>query len=460
MTRPARTTRLAVLAVVLASAFGGALTGAGSAAAGPGETTAAQGKHTAAQDVEATCPFPAPLGPRTFSLHTTATMPAVTSTGAPVAIDDLTMKFTLPRDAAQALFGTAKTIDGRLVLELAIQRGDKRDLLPVLLAIPATPLPETGDVTFTATGAPPPIAVDTPGAVTVSLTAPTVTLGPAAAPGTEPPGPVTCALTPEQNTTLGAIAVQSVTPVRPAPQDPAPAPGTPGAPGEVAVQTTADPPPTISTPLVLIRVVSTATVTRLGAKAVSTPSALLNGTLQLWVLGPGKTRQKVVGSISFKPVTVTYLSFGFTPTSATVEFLPVVDYRNSKFIDVDGELLATPGKPSVLTSDISVIARMSDARVNGVPLDLGPDCVTADPVKIHVEGIYDPFKWGFLKTGPEGFRLPGFRNCGVAEPLSQLLTGMASGPGNSATIETLNMPGCYVPDHTKCPPPPQKPPGQ
>ena len=43
------------------------------------------------------------------------------------------------------------------------------------------------------------------------------------------------------------------------------------------------------------------------------------------------------------------------------------------------------------------------------------------------------------------------RLCGTGgQDLAPLLTGMSSGEGNQAFIDTYNLNGCMEPDHTKC----------
>ncbi|MDT8915613.1 DUF6801 domain-containing protein [Amycolatopsis sp. PS_44_ISF1] len=551
-----RTRSLTVLSVLgVLSAAGGTLTAAGSSAApGPDRTAT----HTASVTVAMTCPL---AGPVPLTVRTTATLPASVKTGQTLSIDDFTTTFTLPHAVAQTLTTTGR-LAGGLTFGLAIQRDDKKDTIPVPMTFAPTAVPPTGDVTLTATGQAPGLALDTPGAVTLNVTAPTLALSPAPAgtgtssgpgpgpgsgPGTSAPGPapghqpgapgtgtgtpgngtpnpgtgsnptgggsgsggsggsssggsgsgsgsstgsstgggggdtasgsatdpstppsgeppatgttpptgssptgtppakqVACTLAPDQPTELGTLVVL---------------PGQGVAAGARA-QVEDDEPLTIVTPLVLVRIVAKSTVRRLGANLTSSPTALLNGvwTIRLDPNTGIPIDSTVSGTTSFKPLQSTFLGFGFVPVTATVEFLPV-DYLNARQIPINGTITTDANNASILTTHIDVMARLSNAKVNGQPLDVGPDCVTSQPVGLDVRGPYEPLGVGSIGTDPNspdpkfrGFTLPPFRGCGATEPLSPLLTGMASGPGNQAHVETLNLAECTTPDHNQCPP--------
>ncbi|WP_290062287.1 DUF6801 domain-containing protein [Amycolatopsis solani] len=449
--RPRTLTISALAAVGLLSAVNGALTGVGSAAPAP----AVPPDTKAATSVSVTCPFADPPGPRALTVETAATLPAQAKTGAAATIRDFSVKLTLSRDLALSLLpdgATTGSLQGTAVTNLAVRQGDRADRIPVPVVVAATPLPETGDVTLTGIGTVPPIAINTVGPVTLEVTAPTLALTAVSPPGTteaaQPAPGIACTLDPGQPSALGKIQVLPKT-----------APGTKqnqqAPPGGVATQDEPIPPIEITTPLALVSVLTTSTVTKLGAKVAADPAFLINGQflLSLDAESGEIVDRRVTGSTVFKPATVTFLGFGFVPVSATIEFLPL-DYRDSKLIEISGGLHDDPvtGEP-VLDTQLSVMARLSGAKVNGVPLDLGPDCVTAGPVKLELSGPYDPFSIGHIRTDPaKGFDLPAFRGCGAGgQDLNPLLTGMSSGPGNQAFVDTYNLLVCTEPDHTQCP---------
>ncbi|WP_410641993.1 DUF6801 domain-containing protein [Amycolatopsis sp. lyj-346] len=445
--RPRSATVTALAAAGLLSVANGALTGVGSAAPGPAVPPDTQ----ASASVSVHCPFADPLGPRALTVETTATLPAQAKTGTSATIGGYSVKVSLPRDVALSFLpagATTGSLRGAVQLDLAVRQDDRSDRVPVSLVVAPAPLPETGDVVLTATGAVPEIAINTVGAVTFEVTAPTLALeavpAPDAAPATTAPPKVACTLDEGRQATLGKILVLPKTLPGPEQKQPAAAPG-----GVTAADE--EPPPNVYTqPLGLVSVLTKSTVKRLGATVVSDPSLLVNGFINVNI---DTGDSWVTGSTAFSPVTATFLGFGFVPVSATVEFLPV-EYQTQRMIDFTGNLYTDPVTqlPS-LHADLRVMARMSSAKINGVPLDLGAGCVTKEPVHLVLDGPYEAFGVGHVSTEPNGgFTLPGFTGCGTGgQDLNPLLDGMSSGPGNQAYVDTHNLVGCDTPDPADCP---------
>lgn len=441
--RPRSVTVSALAAAGLLSAANGALTGVGSAAPAP----TAPPEKTATASVSVTCPFADPLGSRKLTVETTATLPTLAKTGTSATIGKYSAQFSLPRDVALSLLpagATAGSLQGAVQLDLAVHQGERSDQIPVPLTVAPTPLPETGDVTLTATGTVPEIAINTIGSVTFDVTAPKLALAAvpapdaAAAPDAPPAPPIACTLDPDQQATLGTILVQP-----PAKPDP----GQKAALGAAAALDDEPPPPNEYTvPLGLITIFTRSTVARLGATVVADPAILVNAFFTV-DLDTGGSR--VSGSAVFKPATASFLGFGFVPVTATVEFLPL-DYQNSKMIEVGGGLYTGDDGYVWLSTELSVMGRVSGVKINGVPFDVGPDCVTKKAIKLEVSGHYDPFSTGHIQD--KDFTLPEFRDCGSGgQDLTPLLSGMSAGGGNQAFIDTYNLNGCTEPDHTHCP---------
>ena len=448
--RPRSVTVTALAAAGLLSAVNGALTGVGSAAPAP----SAPPEKTATTSVSVTCPFADPLGSRKLTVATSATLPTQAKNGASATIGKYSAQFSLPRDVALALLpagATAGSVQGAVQLDLTVHQGDRSDKLPIPLTVAPTPLPETGDVALTATGDVPEIAINTIGAVVFDVTAPTLALtavpAPDAAatpdatatPAAPPAPPIACTLDPDQQATLGTVLVQPA--------------ATPGSEQKAALGAAAaledDPPPAneFTVALGLITVFTKSTIKKVGANVVSDPSFVING---FFTVDQDTGATRVSGSAVFKPTTATFLGFGFVPVSATVEFLPE-DYRNSKMIEIGGGLYTGDDGEIWLTTKLNVMGRVSGVKINGVPFDVGPDCVTKDFITLNVSGHYDPFTTGHIQD--PNFKLPEFRDCGSGgQDLTPLLTGMSSGWGNQAFIDTYNLNGCMEPDHTKCPP--------
>ncbi|MFJ1763483.1 DUF6801 domain-containing protein [Amycolatopsis sp. NPDC088138] len=442
--RPRTLTVSALAAVGLLSAVNGALTGVGSAAPAPAVPPDTDAKAS----VSVTCPFADPLGARKITAETSATLPAQAKTGTSATIREFTTKLTLPRDVALSLLpagATTGSLQGGVDVDLAVHQGDRADKVPVPLTVPATPLPETGDVTLAATGAVPEIALNTVGAVTFDVTAPTLSLAAVPAPGvitTEPAPKIACTVDPEQETALGKVLV--LPPVTPGTKDKqqealadGPAPGDPPTEDEFGV------------PLSLVTILAKSTVKKLGATVTSDPAFLFNG---LFILNLVTGDSRVTGSTTFNPATTTFLGFGFVPVTATVEFLPV-DYRDSKVIEIAGNITTHADDQTYLDTTLQVMARLSNAKVNGVPLDVGPDCVTKKAVELSLNGPYEAFGVGHIRTDEDkGFELPEFTGCTAGgQDLAPLLNGMSSGPGNQAFVDTYNLIVCTEPDDTQCP---------
>ncbi|WP_020661810.1 DUF6801 domain-containing protein [Amycolatopsis benzoatilytica] len=470
--RPARRTTFAALAVLGVLSIGtGALTGVSSASTeAPAPTVpppSSSGEQQVSKEIVFDCPYAAPAGPQQISLTVSATVPTTVQVGTGLKFHSLTASFTLPQVvAAQLAPAPADSIRGGLTLDLTARQGDKSTAIPTPFTIDATPVPATGDAKLTATADLPDQAITAPGRVSFDLSAPTIALKPATD-GPAESTPVACTLVPDQTTTLVSILATTAPPAAPSPGNPnSPPPLPPPArPNAVAPQEDGDYP--LITPLNYVQVTATSSIYRLGATVAGNRTGVLNGTWTVLLVPPDyvpRDPSTISGVVGFRPTTATFLGFGFVPVTATVEFLPL-DYRNSTLIDLSGQLWGG----SRLTTHVQVMARMSNAKINGVPLDLGPDCVTAKPVSLYLSGKYNATTGGVLGTDPNspdpdyrGFALPPFVHCGTAEPLNPLLTGMASTTTNinQAKVVEVNFGECASyshPDHTKCPPIPDTP---
>jgi hypothetical protein len=451
-------TRGAIALVCVVSVTTGAFTGIGSAAPGEPDDTTASGQHELTKSLVSTCPFADPVGPLQLTVATTATLPTSMTMGKPATIDGLSVSFSLPRAAAQQLLGTGPTLEGGLTFQLLLEQGEVKDTLAVPMTIAATALPAEGDLPLVAKGKLPAFSPSAAGVLRIRLSAPKLALGPTGAPPDKPAEQVSCTADGGQDLSFGMIPVlaAALPPAgKPAPEKKA-APGPRSTGPQKHSLLDEEPPPddttTIILPLQANQVDNTTAIAKTGAKIRSKPAVLANGVwLQVTDSGGFPIRSEITGELAFAPVTTTYLGYGFLPISATVEFLPV-DYRSSKMIHSFGTLL-----DGILRNHLDVVSRLSDVKVNGVPLDAGPDCVSETPMAIDMMGEYDPFgAGGLIGTDPanpdpkyRGFTLPPFKNCGAAEKLSSLFTGQNSGSGNQASAHlTL----CQEADHRKCPP--------
>lgn len=162
----------------------------------------------------------------------------------------------------------------------------------------------------------------------------------------------------------------------------------------------------------------------------------------------------------------TFLTFGFTPTTATLH----LEQTGPLTIDSAGstDFLFTSTDTYVR---VPLVLRVTSLEVNGTPLDVGPDCRTEksltspepDPAKhpgdhvvLHGRGeqVTGEVATGYLLlsggplTGEVG--IPAFTGCGAGgEDLDRLLTASVSGPGNY--IKQMQGQTCFVATETPNP---------
>ncbi|MFE5508054.1 hypothetical protein ACFQ73_36155 [Amycolatopsis japonica] len=156
-------------------------------------------------------------------------------------------------------------------------------------------------------------------------------------------------------------------------------------------------------------------------------------------------KETLTGSITLPPTVGAYfVAFRFMPVTSTVSLVSEGDQhgvlvKNPGDAGVVAPRLFPDGKKYlsvIIDLTLSLGLRLSDTKVDGKVLDLGPNCKTAAPLTIKVKGLT-----GLQDTAPptvltSSFEIPPFSGCGVREDLDKLLTGMISGPGNemSTTI--------------------------
>jgi hypothetical protein len=149
------------------------------------------------------------------------------------------------------------------------------------------------------------------------------------------------------------------------------------------------------------------------------------------------------GATQSIPGRSTFLTFGFTPTSAVM----VLEQTGPMTIDSDLNLTKGHGDTDIR---IPLVIRLSDVRVNGTPLDVGPNCRTRgslyskdpDPSRdtkdhVHLRGTVERGPTGnvgytLTSGGPltTTLTIPPFTGCGVGEDLDGLLTASISGSEN------------------------------
>ena len=178
---------------------------------------------------------------------------------------------------------------------------------------------------------------------------------------------------------------------------------------------------------------------------------------------PGKLIAYSTGKLYYRgraelpPVTTTFLAFGFVPVSAT---LRLIEVGPISIVSVSGLL---PPYPITVTGKTKVVIRVSNVRVNGVPLAVGPGCRTRSALRLTVVGRGKNTIPPHGYTVPTGGALsgtvtiPAFIDCGVTENLDPLFTGSISGHGNFLKMTQGPLCGPLHPQNWTCPPPVPKP---
>jgi hypothetical protein len=396
------------------------------------------------------CGFPS--GEQPVDVRVTADIPETGTVGVPVqpraagatvsiaqpALADLT---AIGATAAGAVMRFGTTITQGDGVAAATWSGTRTEAVPV----PAGENPVLAlDVPFET---PAPVVTAAAGEVVLAAGALTVVLTGYRADGTvtEPPSiELACELSPEQTPDFAVIAVSDVD----GPGGVAPAP-----PGSVVVGPgTSRPPmsakqveippdchvidPPANNPALArycANVTGYANVDKLRA-AVLQPMGIVNiGPTNFYLCDPAPTRcqqanllANLGGAPVLPPAESTFLPFGFVPTKATMQLTQI----GVGFADIKLNLTDPTGTSNSATVTGRYVARLSDATVNGVRLDLGPDCRTAVPLEIELRG--KPPTYLLTGGGPLSgtVTIPPFRGCGATEDLDPLITGLVSGGGN------------------------------
>jgi hypothetical protein len=164
------------------------------------------------------------------------------------------------------------------------------------------------------------------------------------------------------------------------------------------------------------------------------------------------------GKPELPPITATFLAFRFIPVTAT---LLIRELEKISIVSASG--IKAPPFPIRVVATTKISIGVSNVKVNGVPLDVGPHCGIATPatLKLIGKGVNGPPPRGY--TVPTGgalagvLTIPRFSGCGVDENLDPLFTGSISGRGNFVKQTQGKLCGPAQPSNWVCPPPVPKP---
>ncbi|HKS45921.1 MAG TPA: DUF6801 domain-containing protein [Amycolatopsis sp.] len=449
---------------VAAAAAVGVIVAGGVAAGAP----ATELEQTIAVKLAYTCRFPA--GPQNVSADVTGTFPRNGKAGVAIQPKDVQVAVTVPQSVldAASVSGTA-----RLTVDVAQVAQEESAGAVWDLGIPLTAAPENTALEIIASGAVPDVKAGRQGDVTFTATGLDLELDKLS---------VRCAPAPDQNARLAVVGVFDRTPSKAPSSAPPSSPGRPrtesgievgrnpaGTMSPQSVRAPAiDAPPgcftlpahTPSTQLGCAYEAGFSNVNKQHASVLfggPTPGLLklafsevsvgglpCDSRFPPWFGQDGYTTCFVQSihsraELDMPAADSSVLTFGFMPVRAKVRMVPTQDIS----IDALQQTRRYP-KPPINRTSFKVTATtvvnlvVSDVKVNGVLLDVGPDCRTATPVTVTLSGSAananapTADEYTVQLGGPlTGFAdIPGFTGCGVTENLDPLLTGTISGPGN------------------------------
>lgn len=443
----------------------GAILAATSVAAGAG---AAIGPQVTSKTLAYTCAFPS--GPQQVSALISATLPATATVGQPIQPTAASLAITLPAFETRRLAGrhaTSVTATASLAITTAWTGGSATSTWADLAA-PTTRVPAKGGLTLTATGPVPPVTVTAPGAASVTAAGLSLTLNPRVATSdtmARAPAPIHAQCTPASggNTTLATVTVTNAMGM-PASRPPATQHGgsttrsrtnycplkkvlpfNPRFPFPPYPHKGSSVNHGSGLPSWCAYIEGFSDVLKLKGAALVGPGFVnLNPALTtIFNFKDNYFQQDSAGELWYNglhelpPAKATFLTFGFMPTTATI-LISEIGTMNLATVGPSIGCTSTT-IPCITTASSRLQIHISNVIVNGVPLNVGPNCHTPpfDSVLTGSSATKPPYYLfipapGVHSGGPltGTIKVPPFTGCGVGENLDPLFTSSISGSGN------------------------------
>lgn len=425
------------------------------------------------QEVDAelsfTCDFPE--GKQPVKAGITAELPESARPGQVIQPEKVVLDLVLPESASAALAESgAATVSAGTSLAVDVSQGEgkARAEWRGTTAEPV-PLPEAGDLLLSASGGVPFVKPGASGDLVFEASALTLELTPERADGVPAESAslsVDCAPDPGQEKSLAVVAVEDEDgageETEPAPsaswpgeeEATGPEKGVPEVGAKASGSATADAPACVGDHSdganMVAYVTGYANVTKLKAanKFPVACARITQGFQEIqFIDGVLHFLQNSTIDLDYKgkpqlpPTTGTFLTFGFMPTTATLEMtqVPTGTRPDGTRIENIHSDLAIEGVTSKNRTEVTLdlMLRLYDVKVNGVPLDVGDNCRTSRPFKLGLVGLgtwKDNVLDGYtLASGGEltgSVTIPPFSGCGTDEDLDNLFTASLSGvPG-------------------------------
>ncbi|MEU1211486.1 DUF6801 domain-containing protein [Streptomyces sp. NPDC005790] len=430
---------------------------------------AASGMQEIDAELAYTCDFPG--GEQPVKVGIAASVPESAQPGQTIQPEDMALDVTLPEGAFDGHAGsTAATVAAELRLSVDIAQGDQHAQAEWIgTTAEPTRIPDKGGLTLSTSGSVPYVKPGGGGSLSMEagglsgVFTTKTSEGLPTEPGTTD---LTCAPDPGQEVTLATLDIGD------AGGEPAPEPTVSAAwpdgdedRGRTLVPEVGtraeDPAPGDAPPCVgdskdewemVTYVAGYANVTKLnGANKFPVACARIHQYESDSIIGPPETHVFIKASMVLEyggkpqlpPTTGTFLTFGFMPTTATLEMTQIPPKANSKEdANVNSHLIVDwlDGfkNTTVTTVDVDFVLRLRDVKVNGTPLEVGDNCRTERPFRLSLVGkgvwaIPEPLEGYTLVSGGPltgSATIPPFAGCGVDEDLDSLFTASLSGsPG-------------------------------
>jgi hypothetical protein len=427
------------------------------ALAGP-DTAGAQPEE---QKIDTDVPYQCdrPDGTWHVVLRVTATFPAQGAIGEPVQPADVALALSVPPEAFTSLTG-AVSATSAVKLETGIAQGDMT-ASATWNATQAQPVPleANGSTVFTGTTAPEPVTVGAAGdlSFTAGGLSATLTGWDADGAATEP-ATVDLTCVPESDAALAVVPVAK--PGDPTFEMPKPEIKVGSRDAAPSVSAAGTPPPEchkIPPPegvtnyqSYCANMAGYANVNKLHTSVLQ-PAGLFNISagsfagncdgIRLKFCSKNTVLPNYNGEPKLPPAPGSFYIFGLIPATGSMQLTQL------GIANVD---IWFQGSAGLATAKLQVSVRLFDVKINGVPLDVGPDCHTATPIDVVLTATpasYSITNGGVL-TGT--ITIPEFTGCGVTEDLDPIISRTVSGPGNFVKMTQGKV--CSLSNGVNCPP--------
>ena len=148
----------------------------------------------------------------------------------------------------------------------------------------------------------------------------------------------------------------------------------------------------------------------------------------------------ISGTLSIPPANGYFVAFRFMPTRGRVEILPDGEATGTATVHT-GKDTGCKAVGTGICADTEVTAKvfikLSDATVDGKPLDVGPDCRTAQSAAVTIKALVPISFPAPPVKATSTFTTPPFAGCVGHEDVSRLLTGLVAGPGNTLVTDLV-----------------------